>query len=442
LITGVLKLIFLNRFFYPDLSATSQLLSDLTFALAEWRYNVVVITSRQLYDAPAELLPSKEICHAVAIYRVWTSRFGRVSLLGRAVDYATFYLSSAWHLWRLATAGDIVIAKTDPPMLSVIAAPVCWLRGARLVNWLQDMFPETAEVLGTGGRLARIPYSAMRWLRTKSLKVARMNVVLGERMAACVAALGISRERVAIINNWADNTVITSIDHSANRLRAEWGVNGKFVVGYSGNLGRAHDLDTVLEAIAVIEDAAKAASTSHSMGESAISAIAWLFIGGGARFVTLKAEAARCNFTSVTFKPYQSQARLAESLSASDVHLVSLRPELEGLIVPSKFYGIAAAGRPTIFIGDKGGEVARLIERYECGRTVATGDGVGLARAILDLAKQPALCRRMGERARRASEGDLDRLIAIARWEAVLTDASGGTPKCCDTVFAKDRDRR
>jgi glycosyltransferase involved in cell wall biosynthesis len=335
-------------------------------------------------------------------------------------------------------------------MLSVIAAPVCWLRGARLVNWLQDMFPETAEVLGTGGRLTKIPYSVMRWLRTKSLKVAGMNVALGDRMAARVVALGVPRERVAIINNWADNTIIQSIGHSANHLRAEWGLHGKFVVGYSGNLGRAHDVDTVLQAIGIIENAAGVASHNDTMGEEAISGIAWLFIGSGARFATLKTEAARCKFTSVTFKPYQSQSRLAESLSASDVHLVSLRPELEGLIVPSKFYGIAAAGRPTIFIGDKSGEIARLVKRYGCGRTVATGDGVGLARTILDLAGRPALCRRMGERARHASEGDLDRSIAIARWEAVLTDVSGGTPKSyCHTtslrgaaVCARGRGRR
>jgi glycosyltransferase involved in cell wall biosynthesis len=128
------------------------------------------------------------------------------------------------------------------------------------------------------------------------------------------------------------------------------------------------------------------------------------------------------------FKPYQPQARLAESLSASDVHLVSLRPELEGLIVPSKFYGIAAVGRPTLFIGDKDGEIARLLARHECGFTVAMGDGAGLAQIILNLAAQPTLCHNMGERARRASEGEFDRSIAIARWFKLLTEVCGAKP--------------
>src|SRR5262245_7937270 len=172
------KLIFLNRFFYPDHSATSQMLSDLAFALAEDGCEVAVITSRQRYDAPTNSLPARETVGGVSIYRIWTSRFGRADLIGRMIDYATFYFSVAWRLWRLTGRGDVVIAKTDPPMLSVVAAPLCWLRNARLVNWLQDIFPETAQVLGVGGRRARTPFRLMQWLRTWSLKAADMNVVL------------------------------------------------------------------------------------------------------------------------------------------------------------------------------------------------------------------------------------------------------------------------
>jgi glycosyltransferase involved in cell wall biosynthesis len=124
--------------------------------------------------------------------------------------------------------------------------------------------------------------------------------------------------------------------------------------------------------------------------------------------------------TRIVFKPYQPQARLAESLGASDVHLVSLRPELEGLIVPSKFYGITAVGRPSIFIGDTDGEIAQLIARYECGFTVAMGDGRRLAQCIFALADNADLCRGIGERARRACESEFDRSIAIARWEELL----------------------
>jgi glycosyltransferase involved in cell wall biosynthesis len=421
------QLIFLNRYFYPDHSATSQMLSDLAFALAERRQVVCVITSRQRYDAPADTLEPMETVDGVAICRIWTSRFGRNNLFGRAIDYATFYLSAAWRLWRMAGSGDVVIAKTDPPMLSVMAAPVCWLRGARLVNWLQDIFPETAQALGVGGRAALPLYAVMQWLRNRSLHAADMNVVLGERMAERVEGLGVPGDRIRIIPNWADATVIKPIDHANNALRTEWDLNGKFVVGYSGNLGRAHDVDTLLDAMTIIEHAQASVSPLSDERPSDCLPIGWLFIGSGALFARLAAEIARRGLTRVVFKPYQPKARLAESLGACDVHLVSLRPELEGLIVPSKFYGIAAAGRPSIFIGDKDGEIARLIARHECGLSVAMGDGRRLAQCIFTLAGKANLCREMGQHARQACEAQFDRSIAIARWENLLVEGSSTT---------------
>ena len=421
-----MKLIFLNRFFHPDHSATSRMLSDLAFALARGGRAVAVITSRQRYDAPADALPPKEIIDGVAIYRVWTSRFGRANLLGRAMDYATFYLSATWRLWRLARSGDVVIAKTDPPMLSVIAGPLCWRRDARLVNWLQDIFPEVAQALGIGGRAARAPLELMRWFRSRSLRTAHMNVVLGRCMAERVSALGVCSDRIRIVPNWADGTRIVPIDPAQNALRREWHLGDAFVVGYSGNLGRAHEIDTLLEAMTLLEKTPPA-TWPAALPQHAVQrrSVVWLFIGSGALFDVLKVEAARRQLTSVRFKPYQRESRLAESLSAADVHLVSLQPVLEGLIVPSKFYGIAAAGRPTVFVGDEEGEIARLLAYHECGRIIAKGDGTALAQTILELAANPDLCRWMGQRARQVFDAEFDKSIALARWENLLLEVSG-----------------
>ena len=142
----------------------------------------------------ASVWPSAESIDGVRVIRVWTSRFGRANLIGRAVDYLTFYLSAGVAVMLAARRGDIVIAKTDPPMLSVIAHPMCRLRGALLVNWLQDLFPEVAEAVGGGGgsRLSRFCI-AVSTLRNRSLKGAAMNVAIGEGMAercACSASPG------------------------------------------------------------------------------------------------------------------------------------------------------------------------------------------------------------------------------------------------------------
>jgi glycosyltransferase involved in cell wall biosynthesis len=412
------KVIFLNRFFHPDQSATSRILSDLAFALAGQGRTVCVITSRLRYDAPTDLLPHRDTVHGVFVYRIWTSRFGRPNLFGRAIDYATFYLSAVWRLWLLARSGDVVIAKTDPPMLSVIVVPLCWLRGAKVINWLQDIFPEVARALGVGGRAAQAVYGTLRWLRNGSLRAADMNVVLGERMAERVSGLGISLNQIRTIPNWANGNNIVPVVPAANALRQKWCLGSAFVVGYSGNLGRAHELTTLLQAITLVE---KAKTVDRS---TLARPVLWLFIGSGALFSTLKADVARLGLKSVRFKAYQPNELLAQSLSAADVHLVSLRPELEGLIVPSKFYGICAAGRPTIFVGDDDGEISRLISRHGCGRNVSMGDGSGLAKTILALAADPTLLRQMGERARHAFDAEFGKSLAIARWEKLLLEVS------------------
>jgi glycosyltransferase involved in cell wall biosynthesis len=416
-----MQIIFVNRYFYPDHSATSQMLSDLAFALAKSGNSISIITSRQLYDIPETQLPNRETVANVAVHRVWTSRFGRYNLVGRAIDYLTFYLSAAWTLWRVSRRGDIIVAKTDPPMLSIVAAPIARMRRANLVNWLQDLFPEVLEALDVGGNsLRRTAYNFVRILRNRSLQQAQMNIVIGERMADRLARFDVPPERICIIPNWADGELVTPCLHGANILRQEWGLEGKFVVGYSGNLGRAHEVDTLIDAIARLEQESRVTLAGREEKRPKRDVI-WLFIGGGALYRQLQAEIHARGITSVHFLPYQPRERLAASLSVPDVHLVSLRPELEGLIIPSKYYGIAAAGRPAIFIGDSDGEIARILKTDDIGRTIAPGDGAELAALIWKISANPALARRMGLRARRAFEQRFNLSTAVAAWADALT---------------------
>lgn len=376
------RVIFLNRFFFPDHSATSQMLSDLAFALARAGHGVSIITSRQRYDAPGERLAPREAIDGVEVHRIWTTRFGRANLAGRALDYVTFYLSSTFALLRLARRGDVVVVKTDPPLLSIVAGPVARLKGARLVNWLQDIFPEVAVASGIGTKgMAGAGAALLAWLRDQTLRRAAANVVLGDRMADYVLARGVEPLRVVISPNWADGRAITPVARGDNALRREWGFGEAFVAGYSGNLGRVHEFATFLTAMEWLER------------EAGPQRVQWLFIGGGTGLQGLRQEVEQRGLRSVQFRPYQPRERLAQSLSAADVHLVSLRPEIEGFVVPSKYYGIAAAGRPAIFVGDGDGEIARILKRAGAGLTVAEGDGEGLAAAILALADDRARLR-------------------------------------------------
>jgi colanic acid biosynthesis glycosyl transferase WcaI len=392
------KVIFVNRYFHPDHSATSQMVSDLAFALARCGWNVEAIASRQRYDDAAAALPAREIVEGVRITRVATSRFGRAVLAGRAFDYATFYLTAFFALAARLHRGTIVIAKTDPPLISFVAAVAARLRGAHLVNWTQDLFPDVAEALGVvrkGGLLSRLAAS----MRDRSLRAASVNVAIGERMAARIRDLG---GKVVVQQNWAGDA-LRPIARPDNELRRAWGVGDRFVVAYSGNFGRAHEVGTLAAAIRTLQ---------HD------DAIRFVVIGGGARLAALQ-ERTR-GVGNVLFLPYQPRELLSQSLSAADVHLISLQPSLEGLIVPSKFYGIAAVGRPSIFIGARDGELGRLIEEERCGIVVAQGDDAGLVAAIRVLAGDPVEREAMGRRAYALHERRLTPRMAFENWERIL----------------------
>lgn len=399
-----MKIVFLNRYFFPDHSPTSQLLSDLAFHLATQGREVHVITSRQRYDEAGARLPSRETVRGVAVYRVWTTTFGRGKLPGRALDYLTFYVSIGLALLRLVSGGDVVVAKTDPPLLSLTAWPVAKVRGARLVNWLQDVFPEVAGAVGMlwarewVGRL-------LAQMRDRTLRAAQLNVVVGSTVQRYLLSRGIGESKLRVIHNWADGELIHPVGPEGNRLRREWGLDGKFVVGYSGNMGRVHEFETIVGAVEALKSDA---------------GLVFLFIGDGAQKSWLEDAVRQRGLSNVRFQPYQPLEQLAASLSASDVHLISQRPEVEGFVVPSKFYGIAAAGRPAIFVGSEYGEIAYVINGSQCGIVVRAGDVEGLAAAIKRLKNDPALCRSYGENARRVFEQRFEKRHALQAWTEIL----------------------
>ena len=183
------------------------------------------------------------------------------------------------------------------------------------------------------------------------------------------------------------------------------------MVGYSGNLGRVHDFDTILGAMEHLR---------------ARDEIVFLFIGGGHQLGALKSEAARRGLANAQFRSYQPREHLAQSLGACDAHLVTLRPDLEGLVIPSKLYGIIAAGRPVLFAGAEDGEIAGLVGAARCGQAFRAGDGQALAQCLRALADDPARAREWGENARRLFDERFAMPLALDRWERLLAEVSSG----------------
>lgn len=396
-----MRVILCNRYYFPDESASSRLVTSLARALTRDGNEVHVIAGGARHDDPAAQAPEGDDGE-VRVHRLRGAGLRRGGVLGRALDDILFMLAFIWRCARLARRGDVVIVCTDPPLLplaAMIASP-----GAIRVNWLFDLYPEIAVALGVARErspLIRLVYA----LRDAALRAAALNVTPMQSMADYLRGRGVPPERLATLHSWSEGSSIVPVPHARNRLRRRWGVEDVCVVGYSGNLGRAHDFDAILDAAARL----------NGHGE-----VAFVFVGGGYRKAEVERRASELELRNVRFMQLQPRELLAETLSAIDLHLVSLRPEMERFMIPSKFYGIAAAGRPTIFVGDKQGEIARILARHECGLSVSPDGGACLAKQILSLAHDPERRERMGAAARAAFEAEFDERKGIDAWRRIL----------------------
>jgi glycosyltransferase involved in cell wall biosynthesis len=301
------------------------------------------------------------------------------------------------------------VALTTPPLIAATALVAKALKGSRLVYWVQDLYPEIAVAMGAlaPGSLAVRTMSA---LSRAVLRRADAVVALGEEMRLRCIAAGALPDRAHVIPNWADGTGVRPVPHEQNSLRPAIAGEARFVAMYSGNMGRVHDIETLIGAARLLRDRRE---------------IAFVFAGDGAKRSLV--EAAARELPNVRLAPYQPRERLSESLSAADVHLVALSTEIEGLAEPSKLYGIMAAGRPTLYVGPERAEVARTIQREGCGGRIANGDAAGLADAILALVGNTVVRDAMCSRARGALEMRYQRSVATQRFASLLAAVTAGT---------------
>ena len=352
-----MRLLFVNRYAYPDSSATAQMLTDLAEELDRRGAVVTIVAGDAPYLDGAGRLAPHERYRGITIWRVRGSSWGRRRLLGRAADYASFYLLAAWTVLRLPRP-DCLIVMSDPPLLSVLAAVVGWVKRCPSVCWLQDVFPDIAvraRVL-SDGVVARWLRRLARW----SLNHLDRTIVLGRCMQRHLTSQGVQASRLICIPNWADGVRIHPLEEAAeNEFAVAYGLHGQFVVMYAGNLGIVHEVETLVGLL---------------RSTAALERVVFCFVGHGGRLREIKEAAFREGWRHVRFLPHQSRARLQRTLSAAHVHMVTLRSDMAGLSVPSKLYGIMAAGRPVLFIGPETSETAMVIHEAGCGYVVRPGD--------------------------------------------------------------------
>jgi colanic acid biosynthesis glycosyl transferase WcaI len=399
-----MRIIILNQFFYPDHSATSQLMTDLAESLVERGIGVTVIAGRGRYDG-GEKLARAENYRGVRIERAWSSSFGKRRLAGRLADYLSFYIGATWKLLR-QPRHEIVMALTTPPLIGLAALLVARLRRMRFVALMQDLYPDVAVALGAL-RADSLLTRALDRLNRFVLRKADRLIVLSECMRErIVAKVGAEREpRLEVIHNWADGATLEPLGDGENPFRLAHDLGDAFVVMFSGNWGLVNEFQTVLEAAKRLRDRRD---------------IVFLFIGNGVRADEIQAFCQAHELANVRLLPYQPRELLRYSLAAADVALITLAEGLAGLSVPSKTYGIMAAGRPILFVGDQASEIARIVTENGCGVAIASGQGEELARMIGAWSRDKATLGEMGVRARKVFENRFERSRAVSAYVRTL----------------------
>jgi len=391
------RLLVLNQYYWPGVEATAQLLTELCEALAE-DLDVKVVTG-QLHGQEEQ--PHRSVRNGVEIVRVTSTSFERSKLFARASNYAT-YLTSALFGGLRGRRPDVVLCMTDPPIVANIALLVARRFRVPLVVISQDVFPEIAVQLK---RLENpVVMSLLRGLVGLYLRRADRIVAIGDTMRERLEEKAAPADRLLVIPNWIDTARLGPLDKS-NHWSRSWGVDEKFVVMHSGNVGHAQDLDSLIRAGTFLRD---------------LDDLRIMIIGMGARHAELVALAALHEVDQVQFLYYQSREVLPQSLSAADVHVVGLAAGLAGYVVPSRLYGILAVGKPVIVAADPESETAQLVTAVGCGIVVPPGRPELLARAIRDAHDGKYDLEAMGARGREWVEREGDRTVAVRRYRDLL----------------------
>ncbi|KAA0581351.1 glycosyltransferase family 4 protein [Azospirillum sp. B21] len=359
------SILFINRVFPPDRGATGRCLRDLATRMADagWRVTVVADGPESRADAPA----------GIALHRT-----GGSVPEGERPD-ARAYIESLCRLTGLALClprHDVVVTMTDPPMLALAGPMLAARHGAASLHWCQDLYPDLLPVLGV--RMPSMLCRLAEWGMARSLRRHDGVIAIGRCMRDRIAAMGVKGERLCLLPNWPD-PAIRPLPKEGNGFRSSLGVEegeSRFLVAYSGTLGLAHPMDGVLEAATRLQDSDPG--------------VLFLLTGEGRGFGAVEEKARRRGLRNLRRLPWQPADRLAESLSAADLHLVTMHPAAEGMLVPSKLAGVQAAGRPCLFLGPRGSEAAARVAG--CGLVIDPFDGAAIAETVRSYAADPVRC--------------------------------------------------
>jgi colanic acid biosynthesis glycosyl transferase WcaI len=393
---GGQSLLVISQVYPPDPASVGQHMADVASAMAARGHRTVVLTADRGYDDPARRFPRREQVAGVEVRRLPFSSFGKRSILIRLLGGLSFALQAAWAGMRLGRLDGGVLVSTSPPLAQLAGLLVSRLRSAPLTLWVMDLNPDQMVALKLLGP-AHPAVKLFDWLNRRVLARARAVVVLDRFMAERVLAKLDVRDKLTVLPPWPHEDHVGPTPTEGNPFRREHGLDGKFVVMYSGNHGPSNPLTTVLQAALRLRGDPR---------------VAFVFIGGGIG----KSEVDAVAGPTILSLPYQPLDRLRYSLSAADVHLVTMGDDVVGIVHPCKVYGAMAVARPVLFVGPAQSHVGDLLAREEIGWRVAHGDVDGLVELLRGLVERDAdSLAEMGRRARSVLQHGLSKTELCGR---------------------------
>ncbi|MBF01652.1 MAG: hypothetical protein CMP77_16945 [Flavobacterium sp.] len=382
------RLWIISELFYPEQTSTGYFLSEIARGLAS-DHDVQVICAQPTYSERGIKAPSREDWDGVKINRMWGSRFDKDRLLLRLVNVVTFTMTCMLFALSHIRRGDRVLVVTNPPTLFPFVGLVARIKRAQTMLLVHDVYPDVLSVTGHMRKESfayRLMDKFMRWACRQFDRI----IVLGRDMQALLyTKSGFPLEQIPIIPNWGDTELVKPVDRPQNAFAADHGMGDAFTVQFSGNIGRTHDVETLLSA---------AKSTADRPD------IQYWFIGYGGKAAELQGRDAQ-ELANVFVLPRQPREVLGEMLASADVLVIAFVPGMKGLSVPSRMYNVMAAGTAIIAMTEPGSELAQVVEETGCGWVIPPYDDAALKELILSLATPEGRVERAekGVAARRAA---------------------------------------
>jgi glycosyltransferase involved in cell wall biosynthesis len=392
------RIIFVNRVYRPSIEATAQLLTDLAEGLAARGWPVHVIAAGVAENGPLS---------GVTIHRTGPGDKNG-GLLSRTANYLGFLRAARRILSTLAEPGDSVVLMTDPPLLAACATGTAHRRGARVLHWIQDIYPEI--VPQHIGAWAGLPLLPLKWARNRAWRSASLCLPVGTDMRTTVEAQGVRASQIVVVSNWAPQELdCMPADNAVTAYRKKQNLPTGFIVGYSGNLGRVHEFDTFLSAAQRLRTG------------DASPACTFRITGSGPQLPGVIATKTERQLENILIAAPVPRTDLTLSLAACHAHLVTLKPGFESLVNPSKLTGILAAGRPVLFVGPPRSALATFINEERIGAVFAPGDATALAATIQRWsANGGAEAAVIGRTARTCYERHFTLGAGLDHWEGLL----------------------